>query len=504
MLITEKRSGALPGGDARELMSRWLTRDKAVDSEGSEEEAASDVQSMPPVVAGLRDLQQTAGNQSVQNLLTPNTTEPDSKTATIDPLIDSPAKRESAGIRLHTDDRAAKSADSLGAAAYTRGRDIYFGAGKYAPSTSAGRDLLAHELAHALQGEHGQESTENVAATNVVPPGAPSEREAESTGRSHQAEAPLATEPSHNTSAIHLAPLTEAEIAQKLHDAMADIGTDEAAIINLLKPLNRDAAKIKKVRDAYVAAFRTDLEADIRMELVGDALAQALFHLNALPPAQPETAATVVKPGTEQHKAKVGDGEVSVRTDVEYKVGERTRKEGFSVGYTGGKAEETRWLQFLWSEIIATQADGTEKRVAATGLPVTSAKTMDLTTDPAAPKRIVDSAKSDNPFYETGGINIRTAGGTTIYDRPAEFADIMKRQFDAGATKVVEKDHFDDFLIREYKTIYRVSVVVTWEYTSKTAIARSTAFESGAAATALPADIKKVLVRDYPKFDFIQ
>jgi hypothetical protein len=91
---------------------------------------------MPPVVAGLRDLQQTAGNQSVQSLLTPNTTEPDSKTAPIDPLIDSPPKRESAGIRLHTDDRAAKSADSLGAAAYTRGRDIYFGAGKYAPSTS--------------------------------------------------------------------------------------------------------------------------------------------------------------------------------------------------------------------------------------------------------------------------------------------------------------------------------------------------------------------------------
>jgi hypothetical protein len=78
------------------------------------------------------------------------------------------------------------------------------------------------------------------------------------------------------------------------------------------------------------------------------------------------------------------------------------------------------------------------------------------------------------------------------------------KEFDAGATKVVEKDHFDDFLIRENKTIYRVSVLVTWEYTSKTAVARSTAFQSGTAATALPADLKKVLVRDYPKFDFIQ
>ena len=485
-------------------MSRWLTRDKAVDSEGSEDESASDVESVPPVVAGLRDLQQTAGNQSVQTLLTPNTTETDSKAANIDTLIDSPGKRESAGIRIHTDQSAAKSADSLGAAAFTRGRDIYFGAGKYAPSTSAGRDLLAHELAHALQGEAGHESIENVAATNVVPPGAPSEKEAESAGKSRKTEAPLATEASHSASAIHLAPLTEAEIAQKLHDAMSDVGTDEQAILDLLKPLNRDAAKIKKVRDAYTASFKTDLEADIRLELAGDALAQALFHLNAPPPQVPVATATVVKPGTEKHTAKVGDGDVSVRTDVEYKTGSKTYPGGFSIGYTGGKADDTRWLQFLWSEIISTQPDKTEKRASATGLGVAGGRAMDLTTDPAAPKYHVDSASTTNPFYETRFTNIRTASGTTIYDRPSEFSNVIIREFDAGATKVVEKDHFDDFLIREHKTIYRVSLVVTWEYTSKTAIARSTAFQSGTAAAALPADIKKVLVRDYPKFDFIQ
>jgi hypothetical protein len=481
-----------------------LTKDKAVDSEGSEGESASDVQSMPPVVAGLRDLQQTAGNQSVQSLLTPNTTEPDSKTAPIDPLIDSPPKRESAGIRLHTDDRAAKSADSLGAAAYTRGRDIYFGAGKYAPSTSSGRDLLAHELAHALQGEHGQESTENVAATNVVPPSAPSEREAESTARSHKTEAPLSAEASHSPSAIHLAPLTEAEIAQKLHDAMSDAGTDEKAILDLLRSLNRDAAKIKKVRDAYTTAFETDLEADIRLELGGDDLSRALFFLNAPPPEKPAATATVIKPGTEKHTAKVGDGDVSVRTDVESKTGSKTYPEGFSIGYTGRKAEDSRWLQFLWSEIISTQADKTEKRASATALGVAGGRSMDLTTDPTAPKYHVDSASTTNPFYENRFTNIRTATGTTIYDRPSEFTNVIMKEFDAGATKVVEKDHFDDFLIRENKTIYRVSVVVTWEYTSKTAVARSTAFQSGTAATALPADLKKVLVRDYPKFDFIQ
>lgn len=54
-------------------------------------------------------------------------------------------------VRVHTDDRAAESAESVSALAYTVGRDIVFGAGQFAPSTSAGRKLLAHELTHVGQ-----------------------------------------------------------------------------------------------------------------------------------------------------------------------------------------------------------------------------------------------------------------------------------------------------------------------------------------------------------------
>jgi hypothetical protein len=54
-------------------------------------------------------------------------------------------------VRVHTDPRAADSARSIDALAYTTGRDIVFGDGQYAPETSAGRKLLAHELAHTLQ-----------------------------------------------------------------------------------------------------------------------------------------------------------------------------------------------------------------------------------------------------------------------------------------------------------------------------------------------------------------
>ncbi len=54
-------------------------------------------------------------------------------------------------VRLHTDPDAAESAQAVNALAYTVGRDVVFGAGQYAPHTSRGRHLLAHELTHVVQ-----------------------------------------------------------------------------------------------------------------------------------------------------------------------------------------------------------------------------------------------------------------------------------------------------------------------------------------------------------------
>jgi uncharacterized protein DUF4157 len=46
-------------------------------------------------------------------------------------------------VRIHADDGSAASAAGAGANAYTVSGDIVFGAGRYAPSTRAGRLLLA-------------------------------------------------------------------------------------------------------------------------------------------------------------------------------------------------------------------------------------------------------------------------------------------------------------------------------------------------------------------------
>jgi len=55
------------------------------------------------------------------------------------------------GVRIHTDARAAESARSVNALAYTVGNDIVFGAGQYAPANPEGQKLLAHELTHVVQ-----------------------------------------------------------------------------------------------------------------------------------------------------------------------------------------------------------------------------------------------------------------------------------------------------------------------------------------------------------------
>ena len=55
------------------------------------------------------------------------------------------------GVRVHTDGEAASLNRALGAAAFTIGSDIFFGAGRYQPSTPAGQRLLAHELTHTVQ-----------------------------------------------------------------------------------------------------------------------------------------------------------------------------------------------------------------------------------------------------------------------------------------------------------------------------------------------------------------
>lgn len=61
-------------------------------------------------------------------------------------------------VKIHTDERAVSMNRQIGAQAFTNGNDIYFNEGKFNPTNSQGKFLLAHELTHTIQ-QNGGEST---------------------------------------------------------------------------------------------------------------------------------------------------------------------------------------------------------------------------------------------------------------------------------------------------------------------------------------------------------
>jgi outer membrane protein OmpA-like peptidoglycan-associated protein len=121
--------------------------------------------------SGLLALQQTAGNQAVDQLLhaadnhvahaidyTPPMVEAALTHDHGQPLDaatratwESLTGEDLGEVRVHTGASAAASARAIDALAYTAKNDIVFDAGQYAPHTRAGQALLAHELGHVAE-----------------------------------------------------------------------------------------------------------------------------------------------------------------------------------------------------------------------------------------------------------------------------------------------------------------------------------------------------------------
>ncbi len=72
------------------------------------------------------------------------------------------------GVRIHTGSYAENLSSNIHAQAFTHGNDIYFNSGKYAPNTSAGGTLLAHELTHTIQQGASTSHTPTTVATKSV------------------------------------------------------------------------------------------------------------------------------------------------------------------------------------------------------------------------------------------------------------------------------------------------------------------------------------------------
>jgi hypothetical protein len=87
--------------------------------------------------------------------------------------------RDFSGVRVHTDAKAAESAQAVQARAYTVGQDVVFAAGQYEPDSLAGLHLLAHELAHTAQDDGGLHPSAEWEGLSICAANDPAEREAE-------------------------------------------------------------------------------------------------------------------------------------------------------------------------------------------------------------------------------------------------------------------------------------------------------------------------------------
>ena len=69
-------------------------------------------------------------------------------------------------VHVHTNSHAAELARSLNAKAFTKGKDVVFGAGQYVPWTSEGKRLIAHELTHVIHQLKGMEYLQRTITVN--------------------------------------------------------------------------------------------------------------------------------------------------------------------------------------------------------------------------------------------------------------------------------------------------------------------------------------------------
>ena len=81
-------------------------------------------------------------------------------------------------VRIHTGAQADEAARGVKAKAFTVGSDVFFGEGRFAPATSAGSRLLAHELTHVVQQGRGDVTIQHAGRT-ISSPSDPAELEAE-------------------------------------------------------------------------------------------------------------------------------------------------------------------------------------------------------------------------------------------------------------------------------------------------------------------------------------
>jgi hypothetical protein len=253
--------------------------------------------------------------------------------------------------------------------------------------------------------------------------------------------------------------------------------------------------------------------------LGGDSLRDLLRGFGPLHAVHPQR---VVTQGTEASRGPVGRpdwargeqgppiGEVIVRTGEEIELGKTRLPDMIALEYTGSLSADSKWLQFIWWEMVADTPGGIGRLGGS--IPTTNGPQA-FTTNPSAPTWKVDSASPSDPFYEAAFVNIRTKSSTTMFDAPGggSATPLADAVFNAGigATAVRLVGHFDTFLIQRDHAMYRVSYTATTAFTQPkgTTVAGAIGYSvlgTTGPLTGLPATLGNLLHANYPSSKSVQ
>lgn len=123
-----------------------LKKESKPEEEEEEEDGSVQRQAASPNVAGGfeagAEVEQKLASQSGQGQSLPDPVRGD---------MEQHFGNDFSQVRVHTGGEAVQLNRDLSAQAFTHGHDIYFGAGRYNPAASEGKQLLAHELTHVVQ-----------------------------------------------------------------------------------------------------------------------------------------------------------------------------------------------------------------------------------------------------------------------------------------------------------------------------------------------------------------
>jgi hypothetical protein len=404
--------------------------------------------------------------------------------------------RDFSGVRVHHGTPGAAVASRHSARAVTVGSDVAFAPGEYRPGTALGDALIAHELAHVVQ-QDGAAGAARAPAHGALE--ADADRAAASAVLAAQVQRPRGIMPALRTGlalqscqgGARTPTVPEAIRIQDYERAAVLLAAepDDGRIMDTLRPLTADQLGRLDAAAAHVLGAGAD-----RIHR------PVLFLLHGPAAGTAHDEVTVERAGTVRASGTVNGGDVEARTGVRFRAN-RSREVGdpaFSIGYRGADASRSRWLQFVWREIIAVDPARGPQPVHAVRSAKGGAHSYRLTTPPD-----VDSASRADPFYEAHYTDNRSADATTIYDAPGPVIEIVRDQFRAGATGVISRAHFTTYLVRDMRVLYAITTDLEWVFASAADDPRPTQTQSGRATNALDPEMRRKLAELYPGFAYL-